>query len=452
MNHTSDTICALATPPGRAGLAVIRISGPRSFAICDTIFSGTSSINEAPSHRILYGWMRNGETTIDSVTASIYRGPNSYTGEDVVEIGCHGGAFVTEQIIASLINQGARYASAGEFTKRAFLNRKLDLTQVEAVADIIHAETRIGAQTAARQLSGGFTRKLSEIREQLLSVIGLLELELDFSEEDVEFVDRTHLRLLVQTVLDDVDALADTAHSADVLRTGFHVAVVGYPNAGKSSLFNALLARQRAIVSDVAGTTRDYLQEALILDGYSIHLVDTAGLRQSVDMIEVQGISLTASVMNESDLILIVNDMSKGANNSNSLVDDLEQEYPSTPKLIVQNKLDLVHSEQTSDGNWVRCSAMSGSGIDSLKSALVRLAKTHGSQPGDVLVNARQALLLRGIASGLRSCLTGMDQRLSSDLLAVDLRSCIRLLGEISGETWGPDVLDNVFSRFCIGK
>ncbi|MFN5877106.1 MAG: tRNA uridine-5-carboxymethylaminomethyl(34) synthesis GTPase MnmE [Ignavibacteria bacterium] len=452
MNNNSDTICALATPPGRAGLAVIRISGPSSFAVCDAIFFGASSIAEAPSHRILYGWVRVEDTVIDSVTASTFRGPHSYTGEDVIEIGCHGGAFVTEQIIGALIEKGARYAAAGEFTKRAFLNRKLDLTQVEAVADIIHAETRIGAQTAARQLSGGFTRRLSDIREQLLSVIGLLELELDFSEEDVEFVDRTHLRTLVQSVLDDVDALADTARSADVLRTGFHVAVVGHPNAGKSSLFNALLSRQRAIVSDVAGTTRDYLQEALIIDGYSIHLVDTAGLRQSADMIEVQGISLTASIMNESDLILVINDVSKGAGNSQTLFEALEQEYPNTPKLLVQNKSDLVHSDEIAPGSWVACSAISGTGIDTLKSTLVRLARAHGSSPADVLVNARQAQLLRGIGGSLRACLAGMDQKLSSDLLAVDLRSCIRLLGEISGETWGPDVLDNVFSRFCIGK
>jgi len=452
MNHTSDTICALATPPGQAGLAVVRVSGPSAFSLCDKVFSGSSSIAQTPSHRILYGWLRSGDSTIDSVTAAVYRGPNSYTGEDVVEIGCHGGVFVIEQIVAALLEQGARYAAAGEFTKRAFLNRKMDLTQVEAVADIIHAETRIGAQTAARQLSGGFTRRLSDIREQLLSVIALLELELDFSEEDVEFVDRAHLRILVKSVLESVDSLSDSARSAEVLRTGFHVAVVGYPNAGKSSLFNSLLARERAIVSDVAGTTRDYLQEAVIMDGYSIHLVDTAGLRESSDMIEVQGMSLTASVMNESDLIMIVNDASEGANNSSSLVEDLERRFPNTPKVLVQNKLDLVNPELAETGLWVGCSALTGAGVDSLRTAIVGMAKTHGSQPGDVLVNARQALLLRGIGSCLRSCLDGMDHNLSSDLLAVDLRSCIRLLGEISGETWGPDVLDNVFSRFCIGK
>jgi tRNA modification GTPase len=370
----------------------------------------------------------------------------------VVEIGCHGGVFVTEQLLSLLISKGARFADPGEFTKRAFLNRKLDLTQVEAVADIIHAETRVGAQTAARQLSGGFTRRLGAFREQVMDVIGLLELELDFSEEDVEFVDRTHLRVLLQALCDDVDALAATARSSEVLRTGFHVAVVGFPNAGKSSLFNALLDRPRAIVSDVAGTTRDYLQESLLLEGYSIHLVDTAGIRDASDSIEMQGISLTASVMRESDLILVLNDVSLGRNHSEKLVHDITSNYPDSCLLVVQNKRDLVHDSGGLSGDWVECSASSGFGVDNVKKALVRYAKAHGTSPGDMLVNARQAVLLHSISSSLRSCLDGLEQGLSTDLLSVDLRACIRLLGEISGETWNPDVLDTVFSRFCIGK
>ena len=452
MSQTTDTICALATPPGVAGLAVIRISGPKSFEICDGVFAGSTTISTASSHTIHYGWVSNGSTRIDSVTASVFRGPQSYTGEDVVEIGCHGGMFVTEQILSTIIAQGARFAAPGEFTKRAFLNRKLDLTQVEAVADIIHAETRVGAQTAARQLSGGFTRRLGVFQEQLMSVIGLLELELDFSEEDVEFVDRSHLRSLIQSLCDDVDGLAATARASEVLRTGFHVAVVGFPNAGKSSLFNALLDRPRAIVSDVAGTTRDYLQESLILEGYSIHVVDTAGIRVASDSIELQGISLTASVMTESNLILVINDVSLGRDHSDRLLEDVRSNYPESSLLLVQNKIDLVHDAGVSEDEWLECSASDGTGIDTLKKTLVRFAKSYGASPGDMLVNARQALLLRSIASSLRSCLLGLERGISSDLLAVDLRACVRLLGEISGETWNPDVLDTVFSRFCIGK
>lgn len=452
MKQTTDTICAVATPPGVAGLAVIRISGPAAFDICDALFADSIKISSAPSHTIHYGWISDGPTRIDSVTASIFRSPTSYTGEDVVEIGCHGGVFVTEQLLLLIIGKGARFADPGEFTKRAFLNRKMDLTQVEAVADIIHAETRVGAQTAARQLSGGFTRKLQAFREQLMSAVGLLELELDFSEEDVEFVDRTHLRDLVQSLCDDVDGLAATARSSEVLRTGFHVAVVGFPNAGKSSLFNALLDRPRAIVSDVAGTTRDYLQESLVLDGYSIHLVDTAGIRDASDSIELQGISLTASVMMESDLVLVINDVSLGRNHSDALVRDIEETYPDSSLLLVQNKTDLIHDAGTSTGEWLECSASSGFGVDSVRKALIRYAKEYGVSPADMLVNARQAVLLRSISSCLRSFLHGLDGGLSSDLLAVDLRMCVRLLGEISGETWNPDVLDTVFSRFCIGK
>lgn len=452
MTHTTDTICALATPPGVAGLAVIRVSGPDAIEVCDRLFSGATAIHDTASHRILYGWISHGETRIDSVTVSVFRAPNSYTGENVIEIGCHGGVFVTEQIIAALINQGARYAEAGEFTKRAFLNRKLDLTQVEAVADIIHAETRIGAQTAARQLSGGFTRRLGVIREQLLSIIGLLELELDFSEEDVEFVDRTHLRILVQSLCDDVDALAAHARSDEVLRSGYHVAVVGFPNAGKSSLFNALLDRSRAIVSDIAGTTRDYLHETLLLDGYSIHLTDTAGLRDASDVIEVQGITLTASVMNESNLIVVINDVSLGRDHSKPLLEHILETYPAAKHILVQNKVDLTQDSSDGPGDWIECSATTGLGIQNLKSALVRFAREHGTSPADMLVNARQAVLLHNIGSALRSCLVGLDNSITSELLAVDLRTCIRILGEISGETWSPDVLDTVFSRFCIGK
>lgn len=452
MEKTTDTICALATPPGSAGLAVVRVSGPQALQMCSGLFSANKDITEAAPHTIMYGWFQWNGARVDSVTAAVFRSPHSYTGEDVVEIGCHGGVFVTEQILDALIEKGARFAQPGEFTRRAFLNGKLDLTQVEAVADIIHAETRVGAQTAARQLSGGFARKLSSIREQLLDIIGLLELELDFSEEDVEFVDRQHLRSLVQELCNDVDTLAQQERSAEVLRTGYHVAVVGFPNAGKSSLFNALLDRPRAIVSAVAGTTRDYLHETVLLEGYNIHLVDTAGLRDASDSIEVQGISLTASVMQESNLILVINDISQGAYHSQGLLDDARQKYPEARHLLVQNKVDLVQSTPSTPGDWIVCSANTGHGIESLKNALVRFAKEHGSSPADMLVNARQAQLLRSIGASLRSCMQGMASGLTSEFLAVDLRTCVRLLGEISGETWNPDVLDTVFSRFCIGK
>lgn len=425
-----------------------------AFSAADRFFSGSVTLSEAVDHSITYGWWVVEGARIDSITASVFRAPHSYTGENVVEIGCHGGSFVTEQILGSLLESGVRLAQPGEFTKRAFMNRKLDLTQAEAVADLIHAGSRMGAQTAARQLSGGFTRRLAGLRQQLLDVIGLLELELDFSEEDVEFVNRGVLRSTLQAIIDEVDITAASAHSAEVLRSGFHVAVVGYPNAGKSSLFNALLGRERAIVSDTPGTTRDYLTETLFVDGYSVHLIDTAGLRPTEDQIELQGIRLTTSLLEESDLILVVNDLSLGVAHSEVLVREIAGRFPSTPIFTVQNKVDMVNSGAAPehDDNRAFCSASTGFGLDHLRAMFAERVRSSTSGISDVLVNARQAQLLRSIAGHLRFALGGIDEGLSSDLLSVDIRSSIRLLGDISGESWNPDVLDTVFSRFCIGK
>jgi len=451
-HSTTDTICALATPPGVAGLAVIRISGPNALATCDMFFRGATMVSESEGHRIHYGWWVLNEAKVDTVTVSVFRLPNSYTGEDIVEVGCHGGVFVTEQILVGLRTVGLRLAEPGEFTRRAFLNRKLDLTQVEAVADIIHAESRHGAQIAARQLSGGFTKHLRVLREQLLDVIALLELELDFSEEDVEFVDRSALKETVSKIIKDVEATASSAHSAEVLRSGFHVAVVGYPNAGKSSLFNALLQRNRAIVSDEPGTTRDYLTETIFVDGYSVHLADTAGLRDTQDVVELQGIALTRSLIEQSDLVLVVNDLQAGAHHSNALLEAIEVAFAGTPVVLVQNKVDMVATKHPNRHVVLYCSATHGTGIDALRELFGEYIRASTTGITDVLVNARQALLLGSIGAVMRSALIGMDEGLTCDIFAVDIRSAIRLLGDITGEGWNPDVLDNVFSRFCIGK
>jgi tRNA modification GTPase len=449
---SSDTICALATPPGVAGLAVIRISGTRAFEYCDAFFRGSISTADAPDHTIHFGWWGESDRRVDSVTTMIYRCPRSYTGEDVVEIGCHGGVFVCDTIIADLLSAGARLADPGEFTRRAFLNRKLDLVQVEAVADMIHSASHRGAQIAARQLAGGFTRRLESIRTALLEIVGLIELELDFSEEDVEFVPRADLRARVFDIVSEISLTASSAQAASVLRSGFHIAVVGYPNAGKSSLFNALLLRNRAIVSDVPGTTRDYLRESLILDGYTVHLVDTAGLRPTEDSIELEGIAITSSMMEQADLVLVLNDISQGAHHSDALLAELQERFPSVPILLVHNKSDLVLEADTQLLDALVCSAKTGAGIDSLRGTILSDVRRSTTNVTDVLVNARQASLLMAIADCLRAVLSGIDRRASSDELAVDLRTAIRLLGEITGETWNPDVLETVFSRFCIGK
>lgn len=454
MQHiANDTICALATPPGVAGLAVVRLSGPDAFLIGDHAFKGKTPLADASAHTIHYGWWQFDDVRIDSVTCSVFRAPHSYTGEEVLEIGCHGGPHVTDQILRSLVALGARPAEPGEFTKRAFINRKMDLTQVEAVADLIHAQSRIGAQTAARQLAGGFTRRLSALRQHLLDVCGLLELELDFSEEDVEFVDRTALLADLDHGISTASALAASASSAEVLRSGFYVAVVGYPNAGKSSLFNALLDRDRAIVSDIPGTTRDYLEETIFVDGYTIRLFDTAGIRATPDTIEMHGIRLTTSLIEQSNLVLVVNDASLGMDHSDDLVADLTPRLGQRPLRILQNKIDLVDD----DGVHGRpqdlpISTLRGHGIASLRELLASYARTSTEGITDVLVNARQAALLRSIADSLRSARAGVADGLSNDYIAVDVRSAIRALGDIVGETWSPDILDTIFSRFCIGK
>lgn len=449
----NDTICALATPPGVGGLAVIRCSGGAAFHVCDSRFRGRVTLEEADDHTIHYGWWNVDGVRIDSVTCSVFRAPNSYTGEHVVEIGCHGGPIIVEQIISSLIDAGARLAEPGEFTKRAFLNRKLDLTQVEAVADLIHAQSRVGAQTAARQLAGGFTKRLAGLREHLLNVCGLLELELDFSEEDVEFVDRTSLLAALDEGISIAERLASSAASAEILRSGLQVAVVGYPNAGKSSLFNAMLSRERAIVSDVPGTTRDYLEETVIIDGYCIRLIDTAGIRSSDDVIEMQGVRLTTSLVEQSNVVLIVNDASMGYRHSAALASDLATVTGSRPMLTVQNKIDLVEQDQDEPAEGDICvSAVRGTGLSALRDALAKEARKNGDVIADVLVNARQASLLRSLAAALQQASGGVKEGRSMDYVAVDVRTAIRHLGDIAGETWSPDILETIFSRFCIGK
>lgn len=452
-----ETICALATPPGTAGLAVVRVSGAEALGICDRFFHGRVQLSEAEGYTIHYGWWGKG---IDSVTASVFRSPHSYTGEDVIEIGCHGGPFVVDQIIESLIGAGARVAEPGEFTRRAFLNNKLDLTQVEAVADVIHAQTRAGAQTAARQLAGGFTKRLSELRQTLLTALGYLEVELDFSEEGYEFVSRPAFMETLQQASIDAGRVAASAHSAHILRSGFYCAVVGYPNAGKSSLFNALLGRPRAIVSHIAGTTRDYLEESIVEDGFTIHLYDTAGLRATEDTIELQGIQVTASLIEQSNLVLVVNDASQGLRHSDLLVADLQDRYPSIPIAVVQNKTDLsgfdggtdLPSGALGDIAQIPTTALSEQGVAHLREYIATMCRDSTAAVHDVLINQRQAHLLQVLVGHLNGASEALKRGESSDLIAIDLRSAVRILGEITGETWNPDLLDTVFSRFCIGK
>lgn len=444
------TICALATPSGISGLAVIRVSGIHTFSLVDSLFKGTKNIAEAPSHTILYGWWQQGDVRIDSITVSVYRAPHSYTGEDVVEIGCHGSPFIIQEILRTLMEAGATAALAGEFTQRAFINGKLDLPQAEAVADIIHAQSSLGAATAVRQLAGEYTKELGLLIDGLLTTAGLLELELDFSEEDVAFVDRTELTKQLKLSLEQTTKLGNSAYSSSIFRSGVYASFVGFPNAGKSSLFNAILGKERAIVSNIPGTTRDYVEDSILVAGCVVHLADTAGLHASDDVIEVQGMALTASVLKQSNVVFVVNDVSRGEDNSQPLMLEIKEHYPETIIHVVQNKSDLLTHTHAETGIYT--SALIGSGIDNVIGCLERFIAQSADNVTNSLVNERQRLLLIQTKHHLEEALARVADGSSPEFIALDIRSAVRTINEILGTTWNPDILDNVFSRFCIGK
>ncbi len=455
--HRGDTICALVTPPGVGGLSVVRLSGPEAFLIADRCFRGKSPLREVPSHTIHYGRFLRGEHLVDMVTASVFRAPHSYTGEDTVEFGCHGGVVVAELVIEALLEAGARLAEPGEFTKRAFLNGKLSLVQVEAIADLIYATSVPGARLAARQLVGGLTRQLRDLRQQLIEIAALVELELDFAEEEVSFVSPEDVRTRLEEATQWCKQLADSYRAAEILRSGFFVGCVGYPNAGKSSLFNALLQRRRAIVSPIPGTTRDYLEEGFLIHGIPVRLIDTAGFRETEDIVELEGIALAEQVVQQCNVLLVVNDVTQGVEHSYTLLYQLRRRFPDAAYAYVQNKIDLLDGhgrpgavEPGVPVFWV--SALRGDGIEGLRQWLGEQARVSSDLGVDALVNARQALLLRETAAALGRACEGLRLGLSGEFIAADLREAIQRLSDLMGETWKEEVLNTIFARFCIGK
>jgi tRNA modification GTPase len=458
-----DPICALATPPGAAGLAVVRLSGEGCLRLADACFRGRVRLADAATHTIHYGKLYSPSNTqastrssmqdalmLDTVVASIFRAPHSYTGEDVVEFGCHGGVIVSNEVLQALIDAGARPAEPGEFTKRAFLNQKLDLTQVEAVGDLIHAVSTHGSHAAARQIAGGLTVKLAELREQLLKLCGLLELELDFSHEDVELVSKKDLSASIEAARAYCLGLAETHRSAEIVRSGFCVGIVGYPNAGKSSLLNALLERTRAIVSDIPGTTRDYIEEFITLDGVAVKLVDTAGFRASSDVIEVQGIQLAESLLEQCNLILVLNDLTLGAEHSNPLLAALQAKFTASEFVTVHNKIDAVQ-ERSTNGE-LAVSAQTSEGLAALRRFIADCAVANVQGVSDALINARQAALLAQAAASMQAAMEAAQNGASNEFVAIDLREALKRIGEITGAVWNEDVLNSIFAKFCIGK
>jgi tRNA modification GTPase len=447
-------ITALATPPGIGGIAVIRVSGKNVIEICDTIFIGKSKLIDAKTHTIHYGKIYRNDTLIDTVTCSIFKSPNSYTGEDIVEISCHGGMIISQEIISLLIDKGIRLAEPGEFTKRAFLNGKMDLLQVEAVADLIHSISVKAEQTSARQLMGGLSEKFSILRKQLIDVCSLLELELDFSEEDLEFVDKTDIKNKIFDVIDYCQSLNQLQKSSEILRSGFFVGIAGYPNSGKSTFFNALLNKDRAIVSSIPGTTRDYLEEIIYINDLPIRIIDTAGIRETTDIIEIEGIKFVEKLLNQSNLILVINDITISETNSDILYNNLIEKYPDREIIVIQNKIDLTSINLNKDKSYKEfyISAKGSIGIEDIKNYIYSLALNSTDRVKDIILNQRHSIILKNAVEILNNAINAIDYNMENEVISIEIRTAIKVLGEITGETYSEDILNNIFSNFCIGK
>lgn len=452
-----DTIVALATPPGIGAIGVIRLSGSKAWQIADALFP-SKQLQQQASHTLHVGYLQHGEKVLDEVVVSLFKGPRSYTGEDVVEISCHGSPYVQQQVIAACIEQGSRLARAGEFTQRAFLNGKLDLAQAEAVADLIVSNTEAARKTAMHNIRGGFSRKLQELRERLLQFSALIELELDFSQEDVEFADRKKFYALIDDAQQTTQQLASSFQLGNVIKNGVSVAIIGKPNAGKSTLLNTLLNENRAIVSEIAGTTRDTIEEILNIDGILFRLIDTAGIREHThDVIESIGVEKSLEKMKQADVVLYVFDVNEM---SAAELQELKHEFDDKKinHLLIGNKSDSIDENDlklnfNGVAGIVYISAKANRHIEILKEKLVDKVLQGTVQSEDTIItNARHFHALQEVLKSLQDIRSGLDNKIPGDLVALDIRRCLHYLGEITGEITTEDQLDYIFSKFCIGK
>ncbi len=451
-----DTIAALATPDGVGAIGVLRLSGANTFTILDKVFS-VKNLSKKPSHTIHFGKIKDGETVLDEVLVSIFKNPKSYTGEDVAEISCHGSSFILQKVLEVLVANGARLAQPGEFTLRAFLNKKLDLSQAEAVADLINADSEAAHKTAMNQMRGGFSERIRYLREKLVNFASLIELELDFAEEDVEFANRDQLKDLVYEILGVVNELKQSFKLGNVIKNGIPTVIAGRPNAGKSTLLNALLNEDRAIVSDIEGTTRDTIEEAMQLNGIIFRFIDTAGIRSHSDSeIEIIGIGKTHEKIKQAALVIYLFDVN--STTPESLAEELVTLKGYEGKLLlVGNKIEGQDTQQLQQqyehlGDVV-CISAKEKQVQPLLKALEHFAQHHTQTGGQTIItNLRHYDALNETGQALKAVINGLDTGITGELLVFDIRRSLHHLGEIVGEVTTDDLLANIFSKFCIGK
>jgi len=457
IGKNSDTICALSTANGMGAIAVIRVSGAQALAIVSAIFS--KDLNVVATHTAHFGRIRNGEEVIDEVLLTVLHGGKSFTGEPTVEIACHGSTYIQQQILQILIAKGCRTAQPGEFTMRAFMNGKMDLSQAEAVADLISSQSKRAHQVAMNQLRGSFSNELRDLREKLIHFASLVELELDFAEEDVEFADRTELKVLVKEVLTYIQKLIRSFDLGNALKNGVPVAIVGAPNTGKSTLLNQLLGEERAIVSDIAGTTRDVIEETLNIDGILFRLIDTAGIREGLsdsdsDKIEAIGIERSKQKIQQAQLVLVLADVTReDVQEVARWASEIQANNPDKHVLLVLNKTDVQQVTLTENVPSLSLSALTGAGISELSTWMVeQITQGVDIQQEVIVTNARHVEELQKTATALQAASEGLENGTTGDFIAMDIRQGMYHLGNITGDISTDDLLGNIFSKFCIGK
>ncbi|WP_033957895.1 tRNA uridine-5-carboxymethylaminomethyl(34) synthesis GTPase MnmE [Psychroserpens jangbogonensis] len=459
-----DTIVALATAAGSGAIAVIRLSGTEAISIVDAHFKSvvnSKSLINQPTHTIHLGHIVDKTRVIDEVLVSVFKNPNSYTGENVIEISCHGSNYIQQEIIQLFLRNGCRMANAGEFTLRAFLNGKLDLSQAEAVADLIASDNEASHQIAMQQMRGGFSSEIAKLREELLNFASLIELELDFAEEDVEFADRSQFKELVVRITFVLKRLIDSFAVGNVIKNGIPVAIVGEPNVGKSTLLNALLNEERAIVSEIAGTTRDAIEDEISIGGIGFRFIDTAGIRETEDVVETIGIKKTFEKIDQAQVVIYLFDADDFKDQRSVLKVELEKiknKYPQKPLLVIANKIDkvddiLISKIQTEIPEIKLLSAKTGFGVEQLTNSLLELINTGSLRNNETIVtNSRHYDALLKAFEEVQNVKNGLETGLSGDLLAIDIRQALYHFGEITGEITNDDLLGNIFANFCIGK